>query len=172
MEDELKKEEEAVKRVVPTWVCSEDPPSHSQFIRRAEAKDMDGKIQSIPIKIINAVNPIPTMYSWVPLQQNFMVRNAVLVMLKKKNKESFIQVCRQISLLLLFLLLWKKSIDTVNLLCNTQVIVSTGLTFTQVNAEQKQGFFSCNLKKFLSFMGAANFLCQVCHQLKRATDLA
>ena len=85
MEDELKKEEEAVKQVVPTWVCSEDPPSHSQFIRRAEAKDMDGKIQSIPIKIINAVNPIPTMYSWVPLQQNFMVRNAVLVMLKKKN---------------------------------------------------------------------------------------
>ena len=92
MDDELKKEEEAVKRVVPTWVCSEDPPSHSQFIRRAEAKDMDGKIQSIPIKIINAVNPIPTMYSWVPLQQNFMVRNAIFVILKnlrqKENKHA------------------------------------------------------------------------------------
>lgn len=34
-------------------ICSEDPPSHSQFIRRAEAKDKDGQIQSIPIKVQN-----------------------------------------------------------------------------------------------------------------------
>jgi hypothetical protein len=26
------------KKLKPVWVCSEDPPSHSQFIRRAEAK--------------------------------------------------------------------------------------------------------------------------------------
>ena len=32
-------------------ICSEEPPSHSQFIRRAEAKDYEGKIQSIPIKV-------------------------------------------------------------------------------------------------------------------------
>jgi len=63
----------------PTWVCSEDPPSHSQFIRRAEAKDENGKIQSIPIKIVNAVNPIPTMYSWAPLQQNFMVEDETVL---------------------------------------------------------------------------------------------
>jgi len=63
----------------PVWVCSEDPPSHSQFIRRAEAKDKDSKIQSIPIKIINAVNPIPTMYSWAPLQQNFMVEDETVL---------------------------------------------------------------------------------------------
>jgi len=63
----------------PVWVCSEDPPSHSQFIRRAEAKDKEGKIQSIPIKIINAVNPIPTMYSWAPLQQNFMVEDETVL---------------------------------------------------------------------------------------------
>ena len=40
-----------LKTAKPVWICSEDPPSHSQFIRRAEAKDNDGKIQSIPIKV-------------------------------------------------------------------------------------------------------------------------
>ena len=63
----------------PIWVCSEDPPSHSQFIRRAEAKDTDGKIQSIPIKIIPAVNPIPNMYTWAPIQQNFMVEDETVL---------------------------------------------------------------------------------------------
>merc|ERR1719189_546865 len=63
----------------PVWVCSEDPPSHSQFIRRAEAKDNEGKIQSIPIKIIPAVNPIPNMYTWAPIQQNFMVEDETVL---------------------------------------------------------------------------------------------
>jgi len=63
----------------PVWVCSEDPPSHSQFIRRAEAKDSEGKIQSIPIKIIPAVNPIPNMYTWAPIQQNFMVEDETVL---------------------------------------------------------------------------------------------
>lgn len=66
-------------RAKPIWVCSEDPPSHSQFIRRAEAKDSEGKIQSINMKIMNAVNPIPTMYSWAPLQQNFMVEDETVL---------------------------------------------------------------------------------------------
>ncbi|QQP55618.1 Enhancer of zeste protein [Caligus rogercresseyi] len=73
---QLKKESSDVK---PVWVCSEDPPSHSQFIKRAEAKDNEGKLQSIPIKIIYAVNPIPTMYSWAPLQQNFMVEDETVL---------------------------------------------------------------------------------------------
>ena len=67
------KKENGKNLAKPEWVCSEDPPLHSQFIRRAEAKDHENKIQSIPIKIITAVNPMPTMYSWAPLQQNFMV---------------------------------------------------------------------------------------------------
>merc|ERR1719348_551890 len=66
-------------RAKPVWVCSEDPPSHSQFIRRAEAKDSEGKIQSIPIKIIPAVNPIPNMYTWAPIQQNFMVEDETVL---------------------------------------------------------------------------------------------
>jgi len=79
--NEIKQEENvAVKaKAKPVWLCSEDPPSHSQFIRRAAAKDSDGKIQSVPVKIINAVNPIPTMYSWAPLQQNFMVEDETVL---------------------------------------------------------------------------------------------
>ena len=71
--------EEAAPKAKPVWVCSEDPPSHSQFIRRAEAKDNEGKIQSIPIKIISAVNPIPNMYTWAPIQQNFMVEDETVL---------------------------------------------------------------------------------------------
>ena len=73
VESSIIKKENGKNLSKPVWVCSEDPPLHSQFIRRAEAKDHEGKIQSIPIKIITAVNPMPTMYSWAPLQQNFMV---------------------------------------------------------------------------------------------------
>ena len=79
MDDAVKSEETDQVRSRPVWVCSEDPPSHSQFIRRAEAKDNEGKIQSIPIKIIPAVNPIPNLYTWAPIEQNFMVEDETVL---------------------------------------------------------------------------------------------
>jgi histone-lysine N-methyltransferase EZH2 len=57
-----------------------DWPGHQQCIKKVTLEHGAGvnhqafyKHKPIPIKIINAVAPVPTMYSWAGLQQNFMV---------------------------------------------------------------------------------------------------
>ena len=34
---------------------------------------MHKEVQTVPLRLLNAVPQIPSMYSWVPLQQNYMV---------------------------------------------------------------------------------------------------
>lgn len=55
------------------WISVQDTPLHAACMKKAEVVCSDGEVQNSPVKIINAVTPIPTMYTWAPIQQNFMV---------------------------------------------------------------------------------------------------
>ncbi|KAK7076959.1 Histone-lysine N-methyltransferase ezh1 [Halocaridina rubra] len=71
----LEIEDQSVVGMGAVWVCSVEAPPHQAVMRRTHVTSSSSEPLCVPIKTINAVNPIPTMYTWAPLQQNFMVED-------------------------------------------------------------------------------------------------
>lgn len=64
------------------WSWQQEAPAHAVCMKKSEVVSSDGERQSIPIKVINSVTPIPTMYTWAPIQQNFMVWCLLIISVK------------------------------------------------------------------------------------------
>ena len=66
-----------IPSVGPIWVCGVEAPAHGAVLRKTHVLSSNGDALIVPIRTMVAVNPLPTMYTWAPLQQNFMVRISI-----------------------------------------------------------------------------------------------
>lgn len=61
------------------WLAMQEIPSHISCMKKTEVTSSDGDAQSSPVITLSAVSPIPTMYTWAPIQQNFMVEDETVL---------------------------------------------------------------------------------------------
>ncbi|KAL7306374.1 hypothetical protein TKK_0001798 [Trichogramma kaykai] len=61
------------------WLALHEIPAQESCMKKAEIACSDGDVQNCPVKLLNAITPIPTMYTWAPIQQNFMVEDETVL---------------------------------------------------------------------------------------------
>ncbi|KAL8565083.1 hypothetical protein ACOMHN_005286 [Nucella lapillus] len=80
IDEEMQKQEDWLKlQALPKLIAPQVLPN-APITRQSEVTSGNSfPSQTVALHVMNAVKPVPTMYSWAPLQQNFMVEDETVL---------------------------------------------------------------------------------------------
>lgn len=61
------------------WLDTNEELPHEEFTKKSEVIDSGGFTMKCPIKYVCAVTPIPQMFTWASIQQNFVVDDEIVL---------------------------------------------------------------------------------------------